>query len=160
MKLGLILSKRGFLFSKFKRSIYPSCLLNLNLCSANLDLIVLKFKIILIRSVQNLFRLLSEQEYLIILKLIIISKDFILLSLIKYIFGESNTKIKKSGQISIFENVFYCQNKIKLSSHKIIGSRGFLSAFINKNHTLNKHFNSLVLKKYLKPNWWRKSESC
>ena len=43
--------------------------------------------------------------------------------------------------------MFYCQKKIKLSSQEIIKSKEFLPAFINKNNTLNKHFNSLVFEK-------------
>ena len=47
----------------------------------------------------------------------------------------------------MYKYKFVKVKKIKLSSHEIIKSKGFLPAFINKNNTLNKRFKSSVFEK-------------
>ena len=43
------------------------------------------------------------------------------------------------------KDVFYWRKIIENSSYEIFGSIGFKAAFINKNKTLNKRFNSSII---------------
>ena len=55
-----------------------------------------------------------------------------------------STKIHNLKFLKVANNIFYWAKTLNNTKFEIIGSKGFKSAFINKNKTLNKHFNSAV----------------
>ena len=60
-----------------------------------------------------------------------------------------STKIHNVKFWKVAYNIFYWSKSLNNTKFEIIGSKGFKSAFINKNKTLNKHFNSAVFEQRL-----------
>ena len=57
---------------------------------------------------------------------------------------KSNQRKLNNGYWKVLENSFYWTKTIYSITYEIFGSKRFKHAFINKNLTLNKHFNASV----------------
>ena len=60
-----------------------------------------------------------------------------------------SSKMDNLRLLKVASNMFYWAKTLNNIKFEIIGSKGFKSAFINKNKILNKHFNSAAFEQRL-----------